>query len=374
MTVNIVFLTDAGSAPAGSEELWSQSAARLASSGYRVSAFVSRWRTPHRLYDPIVKAGGELVQKPVPSIIGRVARRLRLVPEHRDLFSRNRPNLVVYCSPGHPINTTMTSYCLKKKIPYVIIVQAASDTVWPEGEIADEVYRGYEGAKACYFVSEGNRRLVQRQLGIALENARIVSNPYLVPFNSAPPWPLPGEEWRLACVARLHGGHKGQDLILDVLSRSHWRDRPLRVVFYGEGPHGPLFVRRASQLGLCRVDFAGHTSDVRQIWVENHGLILSSRSEGLPLALVESALCDRMAVVTDVAGNAEIVRDEVTGFVAKAPTVDLLDEALERAWIRRMEWQEIGKNAGTNARQIVPSDPVGKFVEELERVAEEALR
>jgi glycosyltransferase involved in cell wall biosynthesis len=81
----------------------------------------------------------------------------------------------------------------------------------------------------------------------------------------------------------------------------------------------------------------------------NHLLVLPSRSEGTPLALVEAMLCARPAVVTDVGGNADWVEDDQTGFVAEAPTAKSFGAALERAWAARAKWQIMGKQARDNA-------------------------
>jgi glycosyltransferase involved in cell wall biosynthesis len=106
-------------------------------------------------------------------------------------------------------------------------------------------------------------------------------------------------------------------------------------------------------------------ADIESIWARHHALILPSRREGLPLVLVEAMLCARTAIVTDVGGNAEIVKDNVTGFVAAAASKTSIDEALERAWQRRSEWEGIGRLAAQKIREFVTSDPAGAFVQEL---------
>ena len=123
----------------------------------------------------------------------------------------------------------------------------------------------------------------------------------------------------------------------------------------------------ANMLGLCRVDFRGFTDDVERVWAEHHALVLPSRHEGMPLAVVEAMLCGRVCIVTDVAGNTEFIEDGVTGFVAPAPTAPLVREVLERAWDRRGEWRQIGAAAARAVRERVPPDPVGCFAWELEQ-------
>ena len=86
----------------------------------------------------------------------------------------------------------------------------------------------------------------------------------------------------------------------------------------------------------------------------------------MPLSLIEALICARPAIVTDVGGNAEILQDSVTGFIAAAPTVRLFDQALERAWERRDEWEKMGAIGAQAVRARVPKDPCAAFAQELE--------
>jgi glycosyltransferase involved in cell wall biosynthesis len=162
---------------------------------------------------------------------------------------------------------------------------------------------------------------------------------------------------------------KGQDLLLEVLARSEWRDRPIELHFYGEGLFELTLRRLADTLGLKNVYFHGHVSDIRAIWEQNHILALPSRYEGLPLALVEAMWCGRPAIVTDVAGNAEVCVDNETGFVAPAPTASLLAGTLQRAWDRRFDWQLMGQAARARAESQIPRDPIAVFAEKLKNCA-----
>jgi glycosyltransferase involved in cell wall biosynthesis len=77
--------------------------------------------------------------------------------------------------------------------------------------------------------------------------------------------------------------------------------------------------------------FTGHTESLDALWRQHHGLILPSRVEGLPLAMVEAMLRGRPVIATRVAGIPEVLEDGASGFLAAAPTVEHLDEAMQRA-------------------------------------------
>lgn len=115
---------------------------------------------------------------------------------------------------------------------------------------------------------------------------------------------------------------------------------------------------------LDNVIMSGHIKP-SEIWRVNHALILTSRYEGLPLALIEAMLCRRTAIVTNVSGNPEVILDNETAFLAKAPTPEFVDEAMERAWDRRTEWKEIGERACKHIKTIVPEDPVDSFYRQI---------
>ena len=128
---------------------------------------------------------------------------------------------------------------------------------------------------------------------------------------------------RLACVGRLEAGHKGQDILFEILARPTWLARRWHLNLYGDGPNKHGLMRLSDRLGLNdRVTFAGHVSAIEEVWSANHALIMPSRHEGLPLTIVEAMLCGRPVVATNVGGIKELIDDGVTGFLADAPTTD----------------------------------------------------
>jgi glycosyltransferase involved in cell wall biosynthesis len=245
-----------------------------------------------------------------------------------------------------------------------MIVHCNSEHWW-FGEKVGEATATYTAARKVFCVSEGNLDLLRIQVSDSLSNAELVWSPYNISPDRRPPWPDQSDCWRLACVARLEPAAKGQDLLLRVLARSEWRDRPIELSLFGTGPDEQVLRILAQTLQMTSVYFRGHVPDVGMIWEKNHLLILPSRHEGRPLSLIEAMWCGRPAVVTDVGGNAELCLDGETGFVAEAPTVQALSNALERAWMRRGEWKQLGKQARGRAESIIPRDPVALFCERL---------
>jgi glycosyltransferase involved in cell wall biosynthesis len=278
------------------------------------------------------------------------------------------PDLVVI-SQGHNFGGfEWARLCSKASIPYVIIVNCNSEHWWFKEEV-DEAIACYTAARRIFCVSLSNLDLLRQQLGEPLKNAEVVRNPYNTSTASPPPWPNERGGWWMASVARIEVAAKGQDLLLQTLARPEWRSRPIDLNLYGSGPDESALRRMARILQLKNVHFHGHVNDIAAVWAQNHLLVLPSRYEGLPLALVESMWCGRPAVVTDVGGNAELCVDSETGFVAPAATPSVFASAMQRAWDGRMEWKRMGQNARIRAEELIPKDPVALFCERLRSCA-----
>ena len=199
----------------------------------------------------------------------------------------------------------------------------------------------------------------------------MVRNPFLVPWDSPPPWPESDGSYHLACVGRLYPKEKGQDILLRVLAGEKWRGRPLKFTFFGAGEQRAGLEAMAASPACPTSASPAMRTILPDSGARHHALVLPSRAEGLPLVVVEAMLCGRVPIVTDVAGNAELVEDGESGFVAEAAAEKSFDSALERAWARRDEWPAIGAAAAVRARALVPPDPPATLADALLRLVEE---
>jgi glycosyltransferase involved in cell wall biosynthesis len=376
----IVFVSTMGGAPwAACEELWSRTALELLAEGFAVSASLLAWSPPHPRVCSLVDRGIDVRFRPRVPPLSKRAWRALTAPEHsfdalalQRLIKAKSPDLVVVSDGGVFPPIDLLELCIAGRLPFVTIGHANCDFWWPTDQVAERYRLAFSAAQRCYFVSEANRRLLEKQIGGELPNAEVVRNPFNVEFDFSPAWPNLGlgGAWRFACVARLDPESKGQDILFEVLSQPQWAARRWRLSLYGEGSKRNGLERLAQRLGISdRVAFAGF-APVEEIWARNHVLVMPSRFEGLPLAIVEAMLCGRPVVATDVAGHAEIIEDGVTGFLADAPTPASLALALERFWARRAEAEAIGMAASKRARELVPPDPVRVFARKIKVVVE----
>ena len=356
----------------GSEELWAGAAVALAERGHAVTAYKTGVDKSHPKIRRLKSLSCSVHNLPRPPLVPQpVVTRSHLLTVAARLSAR-RPDLVVVSQGDNYDGLHFGYLCRKLRLPYTLVSQKATDHFWPQDRAREYRRAVFGDAARCFFVSEHNRRLTEDQNGVALSNAEVVRNPYLVPADGPVPWPGgEGDRLRLACVARLYLLDKGQDMLLRVLARDRWKRRSLHVSFYGRGINRDGLTGLAARLGVRNVSFEGQTGDVAGVWKSHHALVLPSRAEGLPLSLVEAMMCGRPAVVTRVGGNAEVVDDGVTGFLA-APAEDPLDAALEEAWARRGDLAEMGRRAAVSIRELVPPDPARVFADTLLKIANAA--
>ena len=104
-----------------------------------------------------------------------------------------------------------------------------------------------------------------------------------------------------------------------------------RALLVGEGPARPAVesdVRRRSLAG--RVEFLGTRRDVPELLACADIFVLSSRSEGLPISVLEAMAARLPVVATDVGGLSELVVEGETGLLVPPADATAFAEALER--------------------------------------------
>ncbi len=357
----------------GSEELWSGTALKLRKEGFNIYINVKEWlETPDRLVQ-LEKAGCIVERRKFfipPSLITRVKDRfIKADKRHNSSYSIEnylksvKPDLVIVCQGSNQDGLDWMTICVKNNIQYISLTQAASEAFWPIDEQAEKMSVCYHNARKNFFVSLRNLKLTEKQIGESIANSQVVRNPFNVPYHTNLKWP-DQDFLKLACVGRIQPDAKGQDILFEALADKKWKDRYLKVTLYGSGPNIRSLGKLLKYYSLENiVSFGGFTNNVTEIWEHNHGLALPSRYEGLPLAVVEAMLCGRICIVTDIAGNNEVIENNISGFIAEAPTAELYHIALENAWSNKDNFRKMGEIAKEKIKKIIPENPIQEFTE-----------
>ncbi len=365
-SVRIQFVSLIPSYWGGSEVLWSEAAKALAQRQHAVSAFFALYRE-HPALTAVQAAGVQLSYGTPPPLrwwrrlTHRSRPRLQLL-QHQ--WRRHRPNLVVFSQAAVRDGLEEMVACSARGLRYAIINQLV-EPLLPNAEFAGTVRRAYQQATRIWFVSEENRETVEHFLGQQLPNAAVIPNAYACRHDCPTIWPATTLPLRAAMVARLEPDQKGHGLLLGALREPRWRERPLQISVFGEGPAGAELQRQVQEFGLRQITFRGCASP-DEIWADHHALLLPSRYEGQSLSLLEAMLHGRPVITTPVAGTRAVVIDGVTGFRAQGFALEHWLEVLERAWIARASWWELGAHAAAKVRQHVWPEPGQRMADLIE--------
>jgi len=356
---------------AGSEEFWLAAAVRGLERGDRVTACLHRDLLAAPPLEEFRAKGGRVIEWKRP----RIARLTEFQQRFQPNFDRKplgNPDTILLSAGSLPSMVHLPGlmrFLRAASTRVVVLCQFNADCLPVSPRDREEIAWLLHRAQACVFVSQHNLRLAERQCGMRLSDAKVISNPIRTILTS----PLPQTKAAIpafACVARMETLWKGQDVLVEILSQPEWLAKDWTLRFYGDGPDQTHLEKWVAASGLSdRIEFAGYVRSVSEIWSKGDLMVLPSRGEGAPLAVLEAMMCGRPVIATDVGGNAEIIEDGVTGFIAEAPTVRSFGRAMERAWQSRDRWPEMGLSAHQRARELARSDPAGKLLALLERIA-----
>lgn len=362
------------------ESLWLETAEFLATKGVNVRAAAAWVRPNEKRLDGLRAAGVPVEWLARTGLAWRLLRKLLspasiLRKQAQGLAGSPGSTALVLVSQGNDHSALPWLEAFQAAgVPTAVVTHGIIPGDWPNDTVAGRLRAVFLAAKATYWVSKRNQTDFEFQIGSYLPHGEVVWNPVKASAATAVPWPAETSPWRMACVARLQVRPKGHDLLLQTLALPHWRQRDLNLSIFGTGENQQGLRDLAAMLGITdKVSFPGHVESVAEIWKDHHLMAQPSRNEGMPLSLVEALMCGRPVLATDVAGHAELVVDGINGFIADSPCVKHLDQALERAWQKRSQWQAMGVEAGNRIRQQVPREPVAEFAARLLALAGQSV-
>ncbi len=214
--------------------------------------------------------------------------------------------------------------------------------------------------------------------GFAAEKVRVIHNGVdverfsSVSENREQMFPGTSEQKLIVLVGNMHTDIKGHPWLIAAAHQVVSEFPSVRFVLAGDGAQRPEFERRVAELGLKEnFLFMGRRSDVPQILRNCDIAVLPSKAEGLPNAVLEYMCAGLPTVATAVGGNAEIVRDGVTGLLVPAQD----SQALANALSRLLRDPELAKRLAKDGQQyVIDNFSFERLVREVDGMYSELLR
>lgn len=181
--------------------------------------------------------------------------------------------------------------------------------------------------------SEGVRESLLK-LGFPADRTIAIDNGIeFAPFESVDMQPVVQREASIMMVARFG---KQKDHVTLIQAIAELRDRgltpTLKLAGGGKARHRKVAEKTVKTLKLeNQVEFLGIVRDVPAQLMQTRITVLSSRYEGMPLAVIEGMAAGCAVIGTRVPGIQEIIADQVNGLLVEPLDPVSLADALERA-------------------------------------------
>ena len=362
----------------GSEELWSQFALFCRKRGVYIKVFTFLKSFNSSIWNEIINAGIDIKNIPLHQLPGNSLfekiisklRRQQLTVKYKNRFlelstsdwdhviiSQGGTNDIIYYNDLYEVINGLNK-------PFTVINQGQKETQQLNDEQRTMLKNIFLKTSSLLFVSGRSLRSTERFLARSLTHAGVIKNPVNINNTQLVEWPE-GDKLKMAIVSRLDIA-KGHDILLASLAKEEWNTRNFELNIFGEGPDD-MFIRELINFYKLndKVVMKGFCSDVKSIWAANHILVLPSLGEGMPLVLIESALCGRPALCTDVGGCSEFIRNHESGFIAPYGSVNGLNIALNEVWVNKNKLKEMGMKAKSNADEFLPGNAAKDLFEKI---------
>lgn len=193
------------------------------------------------------------------------------------------------------------------------------------------------------------------------DNIQVIPNPIMDLSVSEPPL----REKFVINVGRMVPA-KGQEKILEAcakINNSDWK-----FVILGDGPLRPSLEKKIKKLNIQdNIEMPGSVKNVKEWLLKSSIFVLSSNSEGLPIALMEAMAAGLACVSFDcVTGPAELIVDGENGFLVPVNDMEMFTQRIETLMEDtgiREQFSERAKHVGSRYTAENISERIFKMIE-----------
>jgi colanic acid/amylovoran biosynthesis glycosyltransferase len=182
-----------------------------------------------------------------------------------------------------------------------------------------------ESCTLCLTVSEYNRRyILQHYPNVDAEKVVVARLGVDVPEGPTPVAETRTDSFMILAVGRLHAV-KDHAFLIQACARLQRLNMPFECLIAGEGPERRNLESLVCRSGLQgRIALLGHVAraSISSLYDRADVVVLTSRSEGIPLVLMEAMARGKIVLAPAITGISELVISGTTGFLYEAGSLD----------------------------------------------------
>ena len=294
----------------------------------------------------IVNLTGESIES-IPTFSVADCLELKLTPPF------NKPDLVIFHEVYRPAFLKIAGFLFEKKIPYIVIPHGCLTKTAQRKKALKKWTANLLLFKNFLKKARSIQYLSQRE-----QEQSVCSYSWLISPNGITlPDPknerTTNAETKLLYIGRLEWKIKGFDLMLGAVSdqKELMRKNNAILTIYGpcDDPSREKLKKMIASHGISDlVNLQGEVwgEDKKQAFLNSDYFIQTSRSEGMPMGLLEAMSHGLPVIVTEGTGFAEIVTKNNCGFGCKTNKEEIAF-AIEKAILKKDGYQALCQNART---------------------------
>lgn len=272
----------------------------------------------------------------------------------QETVTQVNPNIILVCDDG--LKGFFVPRMLKNKIP-IIYERHASIVLNTNASIKGNFIRKLMQSQVKWFA----KFVVLTPSNIKeWKGNNVVSIPN--PLSFEPQLGNPLNQKKVIAVGS-HSHNKGYDLLLKVWKEISMQCPDWVLTIYGKIDADKQFIRFAEQLRINNsVRFYEPVADIQQKYLESSIMVLSSRSEGFGMVLIEAMAYGLPCVSFDCpSGPRDIIEDAVDGYLVPAGNISIMTSKI----LALIEDQELrlrmGVKASENVKRFLPETIVQQW-------------
>lgn len=208
------------------------------------------------------------------------------------------------------------------------------------------------------------KSILELQLNAEFKNFTSLVNPLTIErTKTITAYPeLDQGNYKIIMLAQLDIARKAQDNLIRVFALPQWLTRNVIVELYGNGEHFDLLQNLIKENNLeHKIFLKGNTNNVSAVLETSHLVLQITHRDAMPISVVEAMSKSRPVIVSNVGDMPLWVDEEINGWISEDATVNSITEVLEKAWLKRENWKQMGEHSFNTFLKRYPESVAAEF-------------